>query len=78
MKFNFSKLGPLFILNLSVLLFARIMEINLKAPWNISQQIAKKMIENGSGGSIVNISSIVSLLLRLLRTIRVQLSLSMV
>lgn len=31
--------------------------INVKATLNISQIVAEKMIKNGTGGSIVNISS---------------------
>lgn len=34
--------------------------MNLKAVINVSQIVAKKMIERGKGGAIVNVSSIVS------------------
>ena len=38
-----------------------VFDINFKAPFNISQVVAKGMVEAGQGGSIVNISSIGSL-----------------
>lgn len=36
----------------------RLYDVNVKAVFNVSQVIAKRMIEKGEGGSIVNISSI--------------------
>ncbi|XP_076075538.1 L-xylulose reductase-like [Mytilus galloprovincialis] len=38
----------------------RLYDVNVKAVFNVSQVIAKRMIEKGKGGSIVNISSIAS------------------
>ncbi|XP_052069132.1 D-erythrulose reductase-like [Mytilus californianus] len=38
----------------------RIFDINFKGTFNVSQVIAKRMIQNGKGGRIVNISSILS------------------
>ncbi|XP_076075536.1 L-xylulose reductase-like [Mytilus galloprovincialis] len=38
----------------------RFYDVNVKAVFNVSQVIAKRMIEKGEGGSIVNISSILS------------------
>lgn len=35
----------------------RVFEVNVKAVLNISQVVAKNMVENGTHGSIVNISS---------------------
>ena len=45
--------------NSSVLL--RLMNANVKGIINVSQLVAKKMIERNQGGSIVNVSSLVSL-----------------
>lgn len=42
------------------LLFFRVIGTNLKAAVNVSQVICKKMIDAGNGGSIVNVTSIVS------------------
>ncbi|KAJ8322206.1 hypothetical protein KUTeg_000677 [Tegillarca granosa] len=36
----------------------RTLDVNLKAPFNVSQIVCRDMIKRGSGGSIVNISSI--------------------
>ncbi len=38
--------------------FDRVMETNLKGVWNVAQEAGKRMAEAGSGGSIINISSI--------------------
>lgn len=37
--------------------FSRTMDVNVKAVLNISQVVAKKMVENKTHGAIVNISS---------------------
>ncbi|XP_013390500.1 L-xylulose reductase isoform X1 [Lingula anatina] len=36
------------------------LDVNLKAMFNISQVVAKSMIDKGTGGSIVNVSSVAS------------------
>lgn len=38
--------------------FDHVMNVNVKAVINVSQEVAKKMIENKLEGSIVNVSSI--------------------
>jgi len=38
--------------------FDRVMETNLKGVWNVAQAAGQRMAEAGSGGSIINISSI--------------------
>ncbi|CAD5114369.1 DgyrCDS3505 [Dimorphilus gyrociliatus] len=38
----------------------KVLEVNVKAVINVSQQVAKRMIENNIDGSIVNVSSVAS------------------
>lgn len=38
----------------------RVMEINFGGAWDISQEVARHMVEHGQGGSIVNITSVTS------------------
>lgn len=38
--------------------FDAVMETNLKGVWNVAQEAGKRMAEAGTGGSIINISSI--------------------
>lgn len=40
--------------------FCRILNVNIKGTLCITKVVSKKMIANGKGGSIVNISSVVS------------------
>jgi short-subunit dehydrogenase len=47
--------------NFILLSFFSTIAINVKAALNVSQVVAKGMIERGTGGSIINVSSTVSL-----------------
>lgn len=40
--------------------FDQTMAVNLRAPWRLSQLLAKKWIEAGTGGTIVNIASMLA------------------
>lgn len=42
-------------------LWDRVMDVNLKGAWIMAQETARRMIEAGQGGSIINIASVLSL-----------------
>jgi len=42
-------------------LWDRVMDVNLKGAWITAQETARRMIEAGQGGSIINIASVLSL-----------------
>jgi NAD(P)-dependent dehydrogenase (short-subunit alcohol dehydrogenase family) len=52
------------LLDLSVEEWDRVMAVNLRAPFLVTQAVARRMIADGGGGSIVNVSSTASRLAR--------------
>jgi NAD(P)-dependent dehydrogenase (short-subunit alcohol dehydrogenase family) len=52
------------LLDMSVAEWDRVLAVNLRAPFLVTQAVARRMIADGGGGSIVNISSTASRLAR--------------
>jgi NAD(P)-dependent dehydrogenase (short-subunit alcohol dehydrogenase family) len=49
--------GPM-LLNLDEALWDQVLDVNLKGAWLVAKEAAKHMIDKGTGGSIINIASI--------------------